>query len=58
MGSKQERCAGDAYIFLVLPPSLSSIPWECMPVFKDSLVSRIPSIFTLKALIDKHKLVC
>jgi len=54
MGSKKKRCEGESYVFLVLPPSLSTIPWECMPVFQNALVSRIPSIFTLKALLVKH----
>jgi hypothetical protein len=58
MGSKKDRCKGEAYIFLILPPSLSTIPWECMPVFQDALITRIPSLFTLKALLVKHETVC
>ncbi|KAI6183060.1 Separase [Aphelenchoides bicaudatus] len=57
MGSKKDRCAGNAYIFLILPPSLSSVSWECMSVFKNTLITRIPSLFTLKTLLIKHETI-
>jgi hypothetical protein len=53
----KKQCRGESYIFLVLPPLLSTIPWECMPVFTNALVSRVPSIYTLEALRTKHKVV-
>lgn len=57
-GRKKARRAGEAYTFLVLPPLLSVVPWQCMPVFQEALISRIPSISILKALLVKHEKVC
>ncbi|KAI6204905.1 hypothetical protein M3Y94_00731400 [Aphelenchoides besseyi] len=47
----------DRYVFLIVSPALTHIPWETLPVFRKQMVSRIPSFYNLHLLLQKYETV-
>uniref|UniRef100_A0A183CI92 separase n=1 Tax=Globodera pallida TaxID=36090 RepID=A0A183CI92_GLOPA len=55
-GNKKSTTMTKQYTMLVIPPSLSHLPWECLPIYQRApLVYRIPCFHLFEHLMERIK---